>query len=139
MSFARTAAAWLIAVVVATVIILGLASPETISDPRYFAEMVAGFSALGAFLGALPSIAAIRVIRHFQMMRPLGDVLAATATLFIAPFFLSVMAAFVSWTAFALHIFAAGICAGVAYWLLAGRPRPPYSSGHPSAGQSRDV
>ena len=31
-----------------------------------------------------------------------------------------------------------GLAAGLLYWLLAGRPRPPYASGHPPVGQSRD-
>lgn len=32
-----------------------------------------------------------------------------------------------------------GAMMGSLYWLLAGRPRPPYPSGQPPAGQSRDM
>lgn len=113
---------------------------------------------LGALFGAIPSALAIWLLRWSRAPRPLGDIVAAAAcgiaalVVFSPESVASILSSpthdpedtddfsidgFLAGVA--PHLLIGAIPGGLTYWLLAGRPRPPYSSGHPPAGQSRDV
>jgi hypothetical protein len=68
-------------------------------------------SALWALLG-------IWVARHLNLWRPIADILGAIV--------LSLLLAS-NWAPLPV-VLAAGVTAGVSYWLLAGLPRPPYDA-----------
>lgn len=115
---------------------------------------------LGVWFGAIPSALAIWLLRWSRAPRPLGDIVAAAACGIAALVMFSpesVASIFSQSTEvydpedaddFSVGGFLAGVApylligaipGGLLYWFLAGSPRPPYPSGQPPSGQSRDM
>ncbi len=142
----RAVIAWIVSALAASsVVVVGAFIAAADSIPVEEAAL-SYFSALlpvalyAVLLGALASAALIWLVRLFGAPRPIGDVSAACAVCIGAPIvaYLGLagaegIAGFVG--SLGWPLFAGGVAGGLAYWLLAGMPRPPYegSSGQPAS------
>ena len=93
-----------------------------------------GFSAFGAIFTSLPAIGLLMIVRHFEIPRGWSDAVIGGIPGYIALIAVLVHVSGARYLAsslpdelhFALMFLLPGWLAGFAYWLLAGRPHPPY-------------
>jgi hypothetical protein len=93
-----------------------------------------GFSAFAAIYTALPAWGLLMMVRHFEIPRGWSDVVIGGIPGYIALIAFMVHASELRYLAsstpgyasFALMFLLPGWLAGFSYWLIAGRPRPPY-------------
>ncbi|MBL8551752.1 MAG: hypothetical protein JNJ73_17320 [Hyphomonadaceae bacterium] len=120
-------------------------APPSLGDPKMLFSMTTAMAVAGAIFGAPAGAGAIVAIRHFEWSRPLADIaFAALAAVSGAALCMALNVAFnavangapfVSQGAYALGLLggmllmlvAGGAVGGCVYWLVAGRPAPPYS------------